>query len=258
MKRINEKLLVVLFCALFFASRAHAENGSFTNCLAQGELSEKNGDVSSASRFYWQAEQLGCSNAADLCVLTRNYCDLMHSTDSAAGKKHLLESAMACASQAMKIDPKSSTAHASMAVCYAKASSFVGIREKVAYSRLIKEEVEEAIALNPKEDVAYYLLGRWNCGVANIGLFPRTYVRVVYGGLPYASNEEAIRDFKQAITLAPGHILYHTGLAMAYETTGQKNLALAELKVSAGLKPLDRDDEDAQREAVKELNSMPP
>jgi tetratricopeptide (TPR) repeat protein len=132
----------------------------------------------------------------------------------------------------------------------------VNLKQKVADSRLIKQEAKNAVALDPKQDVAYYLLGRWNFGVANIGFLPRAYVRIVYGGFPAASNEEAIKDFKEAIALTPGRILYTQGLAKVYEATGQKNLAYAELKKCAEMKPLDVNDAEAQKEAAAELASM--
>lgn len=253
---MNEKCLCGLFCLLLFAAQVQAGDTSFTDFLAQGKHSEKNGDVSAATTFYSQAEQLESINADDLCALTKDYCDLMYLTDSATAKKDLLEHAMDCAIRAVKVDPKSSTAHACMAVCYAKESAFANIKTKVTYSRLIKKEAEEAISLNPQEDVACYLLGRWNYGVANMGLVSRAYVKVVYGGLPYASNQEAIKDFKQAIALAPGHALYYISLAKVYETTGHNSLAAAELKTCVNLRPLNRDDQDAHQDAIKELNSM--
>jgi tetratricopeptide (TPR) repeat protein len=255
MKWISEIFCTTLFRVSVLTIQTQAESASFTNFLVQGERSERNGDVPTAEKFYSQAERLAFSNAPDLCVLTKNYCDLMYSVDSAAAKKGLVKHAMACASRAVSTDPKSPTAHACMAVCYAKESAFADIKTKVTYSHLIKNEADKTIALNPKQDVAYYLLGRWNYGVANLGLLPRTYVKVAYGGLPDASNGEAIKDFKQAITLAPNHIIYYAGLAEVYETTGQKTQARAEWEKCINLRPLDRDDEDARREAATKLNS---
>jgi tetratricopeptide (TPR) repeat protein len=255
MKWPGNKIVVVWLAVFLFTRPSLAENSSFTNLLTEGERLGQNGDVSGALRFYSQAEHLGYSNAADLCVLTQRYCDLMYTADLADAKKDLLAHAFACASQAVKDDPHSSTAHACMAVCYAKECSFANIKARVAFSRLFKDEADKAIALNPREDVAYYLLGQWNYAVANIGFLARTYVKVVYGGLPSASNEEAIHDFQKAIAIAPGHNLYYAGLASVYQTMGQKNLARAALRKCAVLSPLDRDDRDARQDAIKELNS---
>lgn len=255
MNSSNKKNLGAWLGLFLLATSLPAENASFANFLAEGDRAEKNGEVAVALNFYSRAEHLEYNNAPDLCVLTEDYCDLMYQADSIDAKKNLLARALACASQAVKDDPKSSKAHACMAVCYAKECSFANIKARVYYSRLFKEEAERAIALNPREDVAYFLLGRWNYAVANIGLFARTYVKVVYGGLPHASNEEAIQDFKRAIALAPGHSLYYAGMADVYQTTGQNNLAQDALIKCAALRPLDRDDRDARQEAIKKLNS---
>lgn len=255
MHRTNKKYFCTLLCLLLLAVPASAENVSFTNLLAQGENAETNGDLPAAEKFYAQAEQLEPDDNANLCALAKKYCDLMFLAASEADRKSLLDRATACARRAVEVAPTNSTAHASLAVCYAKACSFADIKGEVTYSRMFKTEAETAIRLNPQEDVAYYLLGRWHHSVANIGPLSRVYVNVVYGGFPSASNGEAIANYKKAIALAPDHALYHAGLASVYKTTGQNDLELAELKKCLGLKPLDRNDRDAQQGALKELNS---
>ena len=91
---------------------------------------------------------------------------------------------------------------------------------------------------------------------SNIGLVSRAFVRVVYGGLPEASNAEAIANFKKAIALAPDRIIHHAGLAMAYEATGDRQSEIAELKKCRDLKPTGLEDEDAQRDAIKKLAAL--
>jgi tetratricopeptide (TPR) repeat protein len=177
----------------------------------------------------------------------------MYLAKSAAIQKDLAERALVCSEQAVRAGSNNATAHACLAVCYAKNSAFADLQTRLNYSRLIKQEAEEAIALDPRQDVAYYLLGRWNFGVANVGLLSRAFVKVVYGGLPRASNADAIADFKKAIELAPDRIINHAGLALVYETTGEKDLEIAELKKCRDLKPSGLEDEDAQRDAIKKL-----
>jgi Tfp pilus assembly protein PilF len=202
------------------------------------------------------ARQAESTNSAALCVLARKYCDLMYLTSSTDVQKDLAEKALVCSLQAVKADSNNATAHACVAVCYAKKSLYADVKTKLDYSRQIKHESEKTVALDPKQDIGYYLLGRWNYGVANIGLISRAYVRVVYGGLPEASNEEAINNFKQAIELAPDRILNHAGLAMVYETTGDKKSEIAELKKCRELKGISLEDEEAQRDAVQKLAAL--
>lgn len=245
-------------CAMFLAARARPENFAFTNSVAQAALAEKAGDFPAALKIFGEAEVLESNNAVNLCVLARSYCDLMYLTNSTPAEKDLLDRALACAVQAVKAAPNNSTAHACVAVCCAKACAFAGIKNKLAYSRRFKREAEESIKLDPRQDIAYYLLGRWNYEIANVGLLSRAFVKVVYGGLPPASNEDAINNFQKAIALVPNRIIHHAGLAMVYETTGQTKLKIAELEKCRDLKPLDREDANAQREAERKLASLGP
>ena len=146
-----------------------------------------------------------------------------------------------------------STAHLTLAVCYAKNFPYADNQTKVNWSKAIKTECETALALDPKQDVGYYLLGRWNFDVANMNFLIKGVVKLVYGGLPRASNAEAIKNFKAAIALKPERIIHHLELAKVYAATGERILARTELDRCVALKPVDRDDAEAQTTAGKLL-----
>jgi predicted TPR repeat methyltransferase len=74
---------------------------------------------------------------------------------------------------------------------------------------------------------------------------------VLFGGLPKASNESAIDNFKKAIELAPNRIIHHLQLAHVYHITGKEKLAAAELQTCQQLSPFDLDDNDAKEIAIK-------
>jgi tetratricopeptide (TPR) repeat protein len=236
---------------LLLALQTQAE--SFTNLLSQSVIAENKSDTTGAFKILSEAEPL-TTNCADLCALTKRYCDLMHDTDSPELQKTLAEKALTCARRAVQADPKSATAHLCVAVGYVKNFPYADNRTKVEWSKGIKTECETAIALDPKQDVGYYLLGRWNFGVANMNFIYKGLVKIIYGGLPEASDEAAIENFKKAIALNPNRIIHHAELGKVYVATDQNELARAEFKKCANLKPMDRDDADAQREAAKLLN----
>jgi tetratricopeptide (TPR) repeat protein len=244
--------ILVLFL-LWFAAAVRAEEPSFTNFLAKAELAEQRGDVPAAMNFYAKAERLAATNCENLCVVTRRYCDLMHLTSSSDMQKTLAALALAVASRAVAADPKSAVAHLSLAVSYVKNFPFTDNATKVKWSKAVKAECETGIALDPKQDVGYYLLGRWHVEVANMNFLLKGIVRIVYGGLPKASNEEAIANFKKASALMPKRIIHHLALAKVYDDTGQKQLAQTELETCVALKPNDRDDKAARKEAAEML-----
>jgi tetratricopeptide (TPR) repeat protein len=241
---------------LLFSRASLADDASFTNSLGRADVAGKNGDIEEALKILNEDEQAQGSNATNLCVLSRRYCDLTYSTDSTATQKDLMAHALTCAQHAVNDNPKNATAHASLAVCYAKSCNYADVKTKLSYSKIFKSEAEKALALDPRQDVAYYLLGRWNYGMAKVGFFSRAYVKMVYGSLPQASLQEAVNNFKKACDLAPNHILNHSGLAMAYEAVGEKQLEIAELEKCCAIKPLTPEDKEAFQDAQKKLAAL--
>jgi tetratricopeptide (TPR) repeat protein len=179
----------------------------------------------------------------------------MHAAKTKPDQKPFAEQALVCARRAAAADPQSAKAHLSVAVCCAKNFPWCDNQTKVNYSRQIKAEAEKAVALDPKFDLSYHMLGRWNCEVANMSFLLTGLVKLIYGGLPDASNELAIQNFKKAIELAPARIIHHLQLAHMYDITGKKKLMTDELKACATFTPFDLDDEDAQKIAAKVLQT---
>jgi tetratricopeptide (TPR) repeat protein len=248
------KLAGALFCCgMFFGVSCLAKDSSVSNLVAQAEHEQNSGDTPAALKTYLEADHLSPNNSVVLCGLARQYCDLMPATKGETAKKHLIAQALDCSLRAIKADPKSPEALVSAAICYAKSFPFLDNQTKVNYSRLIKSDSEKAIALDPKFDLAYHMLGRWEFEVSNMNFIVRGLVRIAYGGLPKASKELSIQDFKKAIELNPGRIINHLQLARLYHVTGQENLVGPELQKCVTLKALNLDDQRAQRMAKKIL-----
>lgn len=233
----------------------NASAADFTHTLAQADAAVKAGDTRHALDIYARAQTDAAGHSALLCLLCRRYCDLMHQTQFMAAQKDLLARALACARDAVKADPTNAVAHASLAVCYAKDCQFASIKNSLTDSRLFKDEALEAIRLDPRQDASWYLLGRWNYAIANVGFFSRTYVKLVYGSLPPASNADAIKDFQKAIAINPNHSLYYDALGNVDKTIGDKQAAVAAWQKCLTLPPLDPDDTQARQDARKALGS---
>ena len=252
-----ERWLALLALALFVPVQTVRAGDGFAALLAQGDLAVARGDVAGAQKFYDAADRLDSTNGPELCHLTKGCCDLMHLIASPALQESLARIALTNAFRAEQADPQSPTAHLCVAVCYVKNFPYAGNATKVRWSKAIKTECETAIALDPRQDVAYYLLGRWYFGVANMNFLLKGLVDIVYGALPRATNEDAVRNFQKAIALAPNRIIDHFELARAWAVMGESDRARSELEKCRALKPVDRDDADAQADALKLLASRP-
>ncbi|MGH8022692.1 MAG: hypothetical protein ACRED1_03865, partial [Limisphaerales bacterium] len=120
---------------LLGAGSAWAGDG-FTNSLIRAERAANHGNVARAAAIYNSIFPMETNNASNLCVLARRYCDLTCLASSISDQKDLVGRALHCARLAEALDPTNATAHASVAVCYAKSCAWVDVKTELAYSRL--------------------------------------------------------------------------------------------------------------------------
>jgi tetratricopeptide (TPR) repeat protein len=144
----------------------------------------------------------------------------MADTDSVEQKCALGEKALDYAKQGGRADPKNAMAQLALAVCYGRMAPLLDNKTKIAYSRLVKEHADKALALDPNNDLTYNVLGSWNYELAGLNPFLRALAGVIYGQLPDASYEEAVKDFEKAVQLNPNRLANHIGLGRAYAAIG--------------------------------------
>ena len=87
-------------------------------------------------------------------------------------RRQLGEKALDAARRAVTADPNNSQTHLSLAIVYGRIALDEPPRRKIEMSRLIKQEAETAARLDPKNDYAWHVLGRWNYEVANFNPGP--------------------------------------------------------------------------------------
>lgn len=245
---------VAAFLALgVFTAPAHADIPSL---IAQGDAFDAKLDNQHALDTYLQAERQGANDANTLYRIARQYALLMNDTKSENQQRELGETALAYAKRAVATDPKNAKAQLSAAVCYGRLISLSSAKTKVEYSRLIKQYAETALKLDPTDSYAWHLLGVWNYELAKMGPLMRAVVKVVYGGIPPASDEEAARLFRKAVELAPERVSHHAELGRTYVELGMKNEARAELEKALALPEREKDDPESKRRAREALAKL--
>ena len=188
-------------------------------------------------------------NAVQLARLSRTWADAVDTAPNPEAKKNAARRAMDFAEQAVQAEPKNAQAHLALAIACGKWTDFVDSRTKLALSRQIRDEAEKAIALDPKLDLAYHVLGRWHLSVASVNPLLRFGARLTVGALPPASLSEAVRYLEKAAELSPKTIIHHQYLAIAYQALGKRNEAAHQWRIVLELPATDRGDEEAKREA---------
>src|SRR6185436_77913 len=119
-----------------------------------------------------------------------------------------------------------------------------GTKQQIATSRLVKIAVDESIALNPTNDLAWHVLGRWYLGLAEVSAAKRFLARIAYGKLPSAKYEDAAGCFEKAITLNTNRLMHYIELGRTYAQMGRD--ADARICITKGLAMTETEKDDPE------------
>jgi tetratricopeptide (TPR) repeat protein len=244
--------------ALLLAVTASAEDASFTKLIVQGDEVEKQGKSRVALEIFRRAEKLKPNDVGVLLRIAKQYSDLVSQTHPKEAAQKVAEQSLEYSQRAVALDDSSAKAHLSLAIAYGRMTDFVGNKEKLEYSKLIKQEAERAAELDPKDDFSWHVLGRWHAGVADTNGVLKAMAKVVYGGLPPASMEDAAKYLKKAVEIAPQRMIHRAELARVYEKLHKTELARQEWQNVLGIKPVDSQDQEYHREAKVALQKSKP
>ncbi|MBC8145606.1 MAG: hypothetical protein H7X80_08460 [bacterium] len=128
--------------------------------------------------------------------------DLVRSADAItnkAEKEKVLRKAYAEAKESVRKAPKVSNEYLWLSNAAGRLAQAVGTKERIALSKVVKDNAEKAIALDAKNGPAYMTLGAWHYYVADLSWFERTAAKAFYGGVPSASFEKAVANLTLAL-----------------------------------------------------------
>jgi hypothetical protein len=234
---------------LLFTGHLLAEDARVTALIQQADKDQARHQAQTALSALQQAEAIEPKNFGVLLRISQEYTDMVDATKSKDDAKSLAQKALDYGNRAVALDGKSAKAHLNLAICYGKLTDYVGNKVKMEYAKLIHDEAQRSIDLDPNDDLAWHILGRWHAGIADLNGMLKTLASLVYGGLPPASNEDAIKCLKKAAELAPQRMMHHAELAKVYTATGKSNLAAQEWQSVLKIRPNDSQDEQYLKEA---------
>jgi hypothetical protein len=122
------------------------------------------------------------------------------------------------ARRAVAANPSGADGHFALAASLGRAALLVGPEEKVRRAILIRNEALRALALDPRHDGAYHILGRWNAEIMRLPWIQRFFAKQFLGARVFneASWPKAVFYMKRAVQLNPGRIYHHLALADIY------------------------------------------
>jgi tetratricopeptide (TPR) repeat protein len=151
------------------------------------------------------------------------------------------------AERAARVNPDGADGHYMVAVAIGRVALTKSARERVRYSRVVRDAALRAIELDPRHDGAMHVMGRWNAEIQRLPGVTKFFARTFLGASIFsqASWDNAFDYFGQAIAINPQNIYHHLDLAEALIDAGRREEARPHLEQVASL-PLGCDPQDAQ------------
>lgn len=231
---------------LFITSVAPAQE-SAESLIKKGDPYDRKFQASEALEYYLPAEQLEPKNAEVLTRIARQYRHLMADARTNQEKLRLGRKALEYSKRAATFGPNDSDAQLSVGITYGKMLPLLSTKEQVAASPQIKNSAEKAIRLNPRNDLAWHILGRWHRVLAELSPVKRALAPLIYGKLPKGTIEEAVKCLTKAVELNPNRPMHHIELGRAYAQMGKTAEAKRHLTKGLSMQSVDKDDPEAKR-----------
>lgn len=232
------------------ASAAAPDSSKAEQLIAQGNVyAEQTFDNQKALQSYEAALALEPNNYEALWRISRAHVDIGEhfatATDQEKAKQLLTyEKSLEFANKAIAANANGAMGYTRRAIANGRIALFKGVWESLDLVKQTKADCEKAIALDPKEPAAYYVLGRTNMKVSEKPKIVRWPL-----GLGWANLDDAVKNYEKAIALRPDFIMYRLDCARAYIEQDEYSKARAHLTAISTLPTKDEDDGQFRKEA---------
>ena len=216
---------LIILLTVVAVSAAPREAESTAALIAKGNQFDQLLQPREALQFYLPANKIDPDNVDLLVRIARQYRHMMSDTTSKQEKLRLGYISLDYAERASALAPNNAEAQLSPAISYGKMLPYMKTKDQVDTSPKIKTSVDRALRLDPNNDTAWHILGRWNRVLADINVVKRVLAKAIYGDLPVTTNEEAERCLKKAIALNPNRLIHYIELGRIYAQMGRKEEA---------------------------------
>jgi tetratricopeptide (TPR) repeat protein len=232
-------------------------NDSLSYFILKGNETYKNFNNDSSLFFYSKALNVDSNNYEAAWKISRAYVDIGETIKDDEKQKQFYLKGKESAGLAIRLDSTGAKGYLSAAIAIGRVALDAGKKEQVRLSKEVKRMVDKSLELNPNDDIAWHVLGRWNRKMATLGWVQKRFADIFLGGIPKdASVENAKNCFIKAIELNPSNVRHHLELGITYEKLDEKILAIEEYKKVLSLPISDADDQELKEDAQRRLKDF--
>ncbi|MCK9281967.1 MAG: hypothetical protein M0P71_15185 [Melioribacteraceae bacterium] len=258
MKSISALAILFLIALTFISSNLFAQ--SVVSLLDEGDKYYEKFDNQKALDFYTKAEKLDANNIEILWRISRAYVDLAEKMPSSTGKQEdaqlaVFEKAKDYAEKTIKADGSKSIGYLRRAIANGKVALFKGVFSVAGVVNSVKSDCEKSIQLNNGgseiQAITHYVLARTHAKISEKWAPARSVL-----GLGWADNEIALKEYKKAIELKPGYIMFYVDYALSLIEEDEDDIAKEMLNKAIKSKIQDEDDDSRLAEAKELLKKL--
>jgi hypothetical protein len=167
------------------------------------------------------------------CLSDRVFEPQLFGTNAA---KKLAQQAVNLSRRVMHKNPDLPLAHVAYATNCGRLTMFCDNKERVRIAGDVRASALRALELQPGDDLALHVLGRWEMEMAGLGAVTRAFAKMLYGDLGNGCNHRAATCFRDAAAAQPAKLIHKVCLAKCLLKTGQREEAKAQLLMAMRLK----------------------
>ena len=242
--------------AAFLVICATVRGESPNDLITKGDAFDARLQAAEALQSYLPVEKLQPKNVRLLVRIARQYRHLMADATTREDKLRLGGIALEYAQRAAALAPSDAEAQLSIAISYGKMLPLMGTKEQIEASRQIKETADKAIKLDPRNDLAWHVLGRWHRVLSDVNTLKRALGSLLYGKLPQTTTEEAVKCFEKAIEINPNRLMHYVELGRAYAQMGRTAEARRFIEKGLAMPNVEKDDPETKRRGEETLAKL--
>src|SRR5205085_6007701 len=152
--------------------------------IEKGKVFDRKFQANNALMLYLWAEKAEPKNPDLLVRIARQYRYLMTDASDTQDKLRLGHIALDYSERAAACGPKDCDAQLAPAITLGKMLPYMPTKEQISATPQIKGSIDKALAINPNNDTAWHILGRWNRVLADVNSMKRFLGGLIYGRLP--------------------------------------------------------------------------
>jgi tetratricopeptide (TPR) repeat protein len=231
---------------------------STAELIALGDAAYKERRQKDALGYFVRATDTDANNYEALWKASRSEIDLAEIAPNRPALDALLAAGQRHAEAAVRVQPADAEGHFSLARAAGRRALSVGVRDRIRFSRVIRDASLAALKINSTHPGALHVLGMWNAEIMRVNGLSRLIARRFLGADVFglASWDEAQRLLEASVQQDPGRIVHRLDLAGIYTDRGDRKRA-RELYLWIASAPLIEPNDDLyKRQAAERLKRL--